>query len=250
MVLYFSGTGNSKYIAKQIADGLSDKVVSINEKLKNNDTSEIEVRGRLIFVVPTYAWRIPKAVHNWIMQTDFIGVEKVWFVMNCGSEIGNSAKYNEKLCEKKGFAYMGTAQVVMPENYILMFNSPSENEIEEIFEKAQPIIETVTRNIAENKAFSIPKTTLQDKLMSSVVNILFYPMFVKSKAFYADEKCTGCGVCEKVCPLNNIKIKDGKPLWSNSCTHCTSCISYCPAGAIEYGKKTIGKARYKCEKNS
>lgn len=248
MVLYFSGTGNSKYIAKEIAKDLSDEIISINDRLKDNDTSEINVNGKLIFVLPTYAWRMPRVVRDWITKTNFIGAKKVWFVMNCGSEIGNSAKYNGELCQEKNFVYMGTAQIVMPENYILMFDSPSENEIKEIIEKAQSVIENITKDIAENKSFSSTKANLQDKLMSSIVNILFYPMFVKSKGFYADDKCTGCGACEKICPLNNIEIKSGKPLWSNNCTHCTACISYCPESAIEYGKKTKGKARYKCEK--
>ena len=79
MILYFSGTGNSRYLAEQIAKITSDEVVSINNKLKNNDISDILVNDRLIFVVPTYAWRIPRVVREWILKTNFKGSKNTWF---------------------------------------------------------------------------------------------------------------------------------------------------------------------------
>ena len=248
MILYFSGTGNSKYVAEQIAKSTNDELISINNKLKNNDTSKITVQDRLIFVVPTYAWRIPRVVRDWIIKTNFVGAKNTWFIMTCGSEIGNAEKFNKQLCQSKGFNYMGSAVVVMPENYIAMFDSPTEEEIEEIFTKADEEIEKIENQIKENKPFTTPRNNLQDKFMSGPVNMLFYPMFVKAKDFFADDKCTSCGKCVKVCPLNNIEIKNNKPMWNKNCTHCMACISYCPTSAIEYGKKTVGKQRYRCER--
>lgn len=248
MLLYFSGTGNSKYVAEQIAKITNDELISINEKLKYNHTGKITVQDRLVFVVPTYAWRIPKIVREWILKTNFENAKNTWFVMTCGSEIGNAEKYNKKLCNAKGFNYMGSAGVVMPENYIAMFDSPTGEEIEKIFTKADKEIENIANQIKENKRFATPRNNIQDKFMSGPVNMLFYPMFVKDKDFYADDKCTNCGKCVKVCPLNNIEIKNNKPVWNKNCTHCMACISYCPTGAIEYGKKTVGKQRYKCER--
>lgn len=248
MILYFSGTGNSKYVAEQIAKVTNDELVSINEKLKYNHTGKITVQDRLVFVVPTYAWRIPKLVREWILKTNFENAKNTWFVMTCGSEIGNAEKYNKKLCNAKGFNYMGSAQVVMPENYIAMFDSPTGEEIEKIFTKADKEIENIANQIKQNKPFATPRNNIQDKFMSGPVNMLFYPMFVKDKDFYADDKCTNCGKCVKICPLNNIEIKNNKPVWNKNCTHCMACISYCPTSAIEYGKKTLGKQRYKCER--
>ena len=97
MILYFSGTGNSRYVAEQIAKITDDEIISINSKLQNNDTSDITVNDRLIFVVPTYAWRIPRVVREWILKTNFKGSKNTWFVMTCGGEIGNAEKYNKQL---------------------------------------------------------------------------------------------------------------------------------------------------------
>ena len=248
MILYFSGTGNSKYVATQIAKITGDELVSINEKIKNNDTSKITPQERLVFVVPTYAWRIPRVVRDWITKTDFWYDENTWFVMTCGGEIGNAEKYNKRLCNLRGFNYMGSVGVVMPENYIAMFNSPTQSEIEAIFSKADLQIERIANLLKGNKPFPTTQNSVQDKFMSSAVNMLFYPLYVKAKDFYVTNACIGCGKCEKVCPLNNIKIQNGQPVWSNNCTHCMACISYCPTKAIEYGKKTVGKSRYVCNK--
>lgn len=120
MVLYFTGTGNSRYIASRIAEALNDELFSINDRLKSGDTSPVATGEALILVTPTYAWRIPRIVQDWLLKTSFPAAKRVWFIMDCGSEIGNAAKFNRKLCQAKDLAYMGTAQILMPENYIAL----------------------------------------------------------------------------------------------------------------------------------
>ena len=141
MILYFSGTGNSKYVAQRIADALGDTLFNMNDRIKARDSSPIETGERIVFVTPTYAWRIPRIVQDWLLKTDLIGAKRAWFVMTCGSEIGNANKYNQALCETKHLAYMGTAGIVMPENYIAMFNAPQPDEARKIVVNAEPSIE-------------------------------------------------------------------------------------------------------------
>ena len=57
-----------------------------------------------------------------------IAFKTYWFVANCGSEIGNASKYNRSLAEQKHLCYMGTSQILMPENYIAMFDAPQAEE--------------------------------------------------------------------------------------------------------------------------
>lgn len=244
MVLYFTGTGNSRYIAKKIAEATPDELISINDKIKNKDNTPIKIKDRVVFVMPTYAWRIPAIVKDWILKTEFTGASRAWFVMNCGSEIGNAAKYNKGLCEQKNFTYMGTAQVVMPENYIAMFDAPDKEEAKQIISKAEPVIDNIIGLIKEGKVFPIPRNNLYDRFMSGPVNKIFYSLFVKADAFKVEDKCIGCDKCEQICPLNNINLENGKPVWGKDCTHCMACICHCPTEAIEYGKKSVGKPRY------
>ena len=167
--------------------------------------------------------------------------------MTCGGEVGNAEKYNRLLCEKKGFEYKGTAQIVMPENYIAMFGTPQVDEARQIVNNALPDVETAIDCILNNRPFSKLNITFKDKMLSGIVNDVFYPVCVKSKAFYATDDCVSCGKCVKLCPLNNVKLINGKPVWSGNCTHCMACICYCPVEAIEYGNKSKNKPRYHIE---
>ena len=183
MVLYFSGTGNSKYIAKRIAEAIQENVVDLNMKIKENDISPLQTGRDVIIVTPTYAWRIPKIVSEWIDKTEFIDGKRIWFVMNCGSEIGNAAKYNRELSEQKKLQYMGTARILMPENYIAMFDAPKAEEARKIVAKAEPDIEKVIAYIRDVKEFCLPRNKLYDRFMSGPVNPIFYKFFVKANAF-------------------------------------------------------------------
>ena len=174
MVLYFTGTGNSRYIAQCIAEALGHGLISMNDRIKAGNTSPVTSDERLIIVTPTYAWRIPRIVRDWLAETDFPCGAQTWFVMTCGSEIGNAAKYNRALCQEKQLTYMGTAQIIMPENYIDMFNAPQAEEARQIISRAEPDIERVTLAIAANQEFTPPRNNLCDRFMSGPVNPIFY----------------------------------------------------------------------------
>ena len=247
MILFFSGTGNSNYVAKRIADALGDEIVNLNARIKASDTSLVETGERVIIVTPTYAWRIPRVVRDWLRKTELRGAKQAWFVMTCGSEIGNADKYNRELCAEKAISCMGTVQIIMPENYIAMFSAPQADEARQIVAKAEPSIDRAIAAIQSNQLFAPTRNNLYDRFMSGSVNPIFYKFFVKANAFTASSACIGCGQCVKRCPMNNVTLKDGKPSWGKNCTHCMACICYCPKEAIEYGKKSVGQPRYHFE---
>ena len=247
MILFFSGTGNSNYVAKRIADALGDALVNLNDRIKASDTSSVETGERVIIVTPTYAWRIPRVVRDWLRKTELRGAKQVWFVMTCGSEIGNANKYNRDLCAEKAISCMGTAQIVMPENYIAMFSAPHADKARQIVAQAEPSIDRAIAAIQSNQPFAPTRNNLYDRFMSGSVNPIFYKFFVKADAFTVSDTCIGCGQCAKRCPMNNVTLKDGKPIWGRNCTHCMACICYCPVSAIEYGKKSVGQPRYHFE---
>ena len=102
MILYFSGTGNSAYIAKRVGKATGDEVVDLFEKIRNRDFSSIHTERPLVVVTPTYAWRLPRIVEDWMERTTFTGDRRVYFILTCGENIGNAGKYLEALCGKKG----------------------------------------------------------------------------------------------------------------------------------------------------
>ena len=247
MVLYFTGTGNSRYVAERIAQALGDTLCSLNDRIKAGDTSPVNSDARLIIVVPTYAWRIPHIVREHLENTAFPGAAQVWFVMTCGGQIGGAGRHNQALAQKMGLAYQGTAQIVMPENYIALFQAPQAEEARQIVAQAEPEIDRAIAALAKSQAFGPTPKHLLNRFLSGPVNPFFYAVIVKDTPFTVSDACNGCGQCVKRCPLNNITLPDGKPLWGGRCTHCMACICYCPTEAIEYGKKSAGKPRYHFE---
>ena len=248
MILYFSGTGNSAYIAKRVGKATGDEVVDLFEKIRNRDFSSIHTERPLVVVTPTYAWRLPRIVEDWMERTTFTGDRRVYFILTCGENIGNAGKYLEALCGKKGLKNCGCMGIVMPENYIALFATPSPEEAAGTIAQAEPAIQQVIRHIQSGTPFPRPKISVLDVLCSGPVNSLFYPLFVHAKKFRVTSACISCGRCASVCPLNNIHMENGRPVWKHNCTHCMACICRCPTGAIEYGKHSEGLPRYVCGK--
>ena len=132
----------------------------------------------------------------------------------------------------------------MPENYIAMFATPTREAARKIIEKAEKRITQAVAVIRSGKEFAEPDITITDRLISGIVNDLFYPVCVHAKKFYATDACISCGKCERVCPTQNVRLENGRPVWGKKCTHCMACICRCPAEAIEYGKHSRGLPRY------
>ncbi|NMS90641.1 4Fe-4S binding protein [Clostridioides difficile] len=249
MTLYFSGTGNSRYIARKIAQELSDELISLNQLIKEEKTDDlISTNKPFIFVCPTYAWRLPIVVTDFIKKTKFLGNKKVYFIMTCGGDTAKSINYIKKLCKYKEWQLKGMAEIKMPENYIALFPTPNKETAKQIIEEADKQIYKIISDINDENEFEIiTPSGLGGTIKSGITNVVFYKMIINAKGFHYTNKCIGCGKCVELCPLNNINLKKQKPNWGNNCTHCMACICGCPTEAIEYKNNTQHKERYYLE---
>ncbi len=248
MIIYFTGTGNSRYIARILEKQLRDTAVNAAELIKSGQNPDLNSDKPYVFVSPVYAWRLPRLFEGWIKGCKFGGNKKAYFILTCGDSIGAADYYAEKFAQEKGFEYMGTAEVVMPENYIVMFSAPEKKEIPEIISRAKNTAENLSEFIISETSVNRKKHTLAGNLCSHIVTPFFYKFYIGAEKFYSRDTCISCGKCVESCMLNNIVLKDGRPLWGKACTHCMACICKCPVGAIEYGKHTVGLDRYICPK--
>lgn len=248
MILYFSGTGNSAYVAKRIGAALGEEAVDLLERLRGHDHAPMESARPWVVVAPTYAWRIPHILREWLKRTDLTGSREIYFVMTCGGSIGNAGKYLGKLCKAKGMDYRGCVGITMPENYIALFSTPTREEALETIEVAEGEMDRAAQRIKGGEALPLSTITTKDRLNSGVVNDLFYPLLVHAKKFSVGDGCISCEICAGSCPMNNIAMEAGRPVWGKHCTHCMACICRCPVEAIEYGEHSKGLPRYVCPK--
>ncbi len=249
MILYFSATGNSRYIAKLLAKSLGDEAVDAGRLMKEYNMRRFFSEKPYVFVSPVYAWRFPKIFEEFMECCRFNDSKRAYFVLTCGGDIGVAGKYIEKFAKAKGFEYMGTSEVVMPDNYLIMFDPPPKELDEKTIGEAEKRAFELASRIAENKPFDKQKSTIKGHICSDIVTPMFYKFYISADKFYSTDACISCGVCAESCVLNNIKLEEGRPAWGDKCTHCVACISRCPVGAIEYGKSTNGRRRYTCPKN-
>lgn len=247
MVVYFSGTGNSRYCAKMLASKLNDELTDAGAIIKSGARAELIGSRPWVFVAPTYAWQMARVFADFIRSGSFSGSRDAYFVLTCGGETGNAAESLKSLCKDKDFCFMGMLEVPMPENYVAMFAVPGEEKCAKMLAEARPLLEQAAERIKENQHFPEKKVSAADKLKSGPINKGFYAGFISAKKFWVTEACVGCGKCAQSCVLNNIDVQNGRPVWGSSCTQCMACISGCPTGAIEYGKASRGKRRYQCE---
>ena len=244
MVFYFSGTGNSQLAALQIAEITADEVISINRCLKTHEDGVYQSKQPLVFVAPTYAWRMPRVVEQWIGRAQFQGSREAYFVLTCAGGTGNAAAYIKKLCAEKGLGFRGLARIIMPENYVAMYPTPSAPECQAMVERAKPHIAAVAQEIKAGKQLPAPPVSAADRLKSGPVNTLFYGLLVHDRGFSVSDGCVSCGKCAQRCPLNNIDLVEGRPMWRGCCTHCMACIGGCPTQAIQYKSKSQGQHRH------
>jgi len=243
MILYFTGTGNSRYIAEYLGKALEDEVINLFDMIRSKSYGMFKSEKPFVIVCPTYAWQMPRLLRDYLLKSSFKNAKDIYFVLSCGSEIGNAEKYLKLFCEEKKLNFKGVFQIVMPENYILMFNTPEGDEAKSIIKAAASDIDRAAICIAKGLENHL-SVGFVDRLYSGIVNKLFYAAYVKDSKFRVLSSCNSCGLCEKLCPLGNIKLSLGVPVWMGNCTHCCACISHCPKEAIEYGKSTVGKTRY------
>lgn len=245
MVLYFSGTGNSEFVAKSIAKNIGEKIVSFNELIaENNFRLEFNKNENMVIVFPIYAWQPPKFILDYLKQAEIIGEPTISAIATCGQEVGRAMKVLRKTLSKKQLRLRNYASVSMPDNCITLFDVESQAEIDEKVENCKEFVTMISQYILEGKSFQTVKSGGLPFVKSYVVNPIFRKFMMSSKPFYADENCINCGQCVEMCPFDNIQIVDNKVVFGKNCVQCLACINRCPFKAIQYGNKTKERGRY------
>lgn len=241
-IYYFSATGNSLYVSKRICEELGEgEVISIPKILREEEDFEIEdeVVG---FVYPIHCGSIPIAVEEFIKRIKCIKSSYIFAVgVTGGGGADLSFKHINKLLSEKGnLSNYFTVKYIS--NYIRAGRNVTEERIKEAMDRNEPILYDISKSISNREIKTIGKSLGPDFIMYKMWRDYFKN---KDKAFNVNDNCISCNICKEVCPVDNIEIKDGKPVWLGRCTDCMACINLCPKNAINIGKKTIKKGRYK-----
>lgn len=242
-IYYFSATGNSLAVAKKLGQQLEDcELVPIASLL--NENAIIPKNEIVGLVFPLYFLGIPMLVKSFIDKIVFDEIRYIFTVVTKGNELsGGAIPLLSKILKRKGHRLNAGFYITMPGNYLPLYNVPNEAEREKQFQACEAKVSQIAKAIiAEN---SIKETALLSILRPMVHNLWATNVKNSDRRFSVDASCISCGVCEQVCPVNNIKMGQSKPEWLHHCEECLACLHHCPKQAIQCGIKTKNKLRYR-----
>lgn len=249
MIFYFSGTGNSEWVAETIAAAQGDFTKSIAEAMRERDFCFNPAKDEAIgFVFPVHSWGVPCTVLKFISQLVIPEAKEryTFFVATCGDDIGMTSHIFRKAVKKIGLHCDCGFSVQMPNTYILMqgFDVDPQKLQQTKLATAENRLEEINECIKSRKkgVFNCRKGVFP--IFKSYVIRPLFNRGMKDKPFHTEGWCSQCKVCVHSCPVSNIRLKGDGPVWQGHCVQCLACIHKCPLRVIQYGKATQNKGRY------
>lgn len=242
IIYYFSGTGNSLQVARDLSTTLGDAELIPMSGVKESDVQANSVG----FVFPVYLWGMPNIVEDFIKSiknTAFSGY--LYAIATYYKDPGDAIGQIMRLLKRNGLRLSAGFTVSMPGNNIIFYETDTVEIRDRKLSACKEIILDIAHDVSEGIE-KLPDASLLDRLIKTgLLHTILLKTFKNSdKNFRTEESCNGCGICAEVCPAYNIKPRDGRPVWQSNCNLCLSCINLCPQNAIEFGKTTSGKKRY------
>ena len=239
MIYYFSGTGNSKWVAQSLAEKTGDQTTRIMKSTMQPIT--VHAGETLGLVFPIYAWNMPRMVDAFLKNIFLEKGAYTFAVCTCGSEAG----YAMHILSAR-MPMSNVWSLVMPSNYIIAYHTESDDESLQKVRDAAQKIEEIASCIRDRKKGAKDVTVGSFPILKTfVAGHLFRKYALSARPFRSTYSCSGCGKCAKECPTENIRVADGMPFWFDTCEQCLACIQNCPHRAIEYGRSTEKHGRYR-----
>ena len=243
IIYYFSATGNSLMIARQIAKGLGG--CSIRSMTEEPPDEPVGGKDNPVgFVFPVYYVGLPRRVRHFAKKLKLLQGTYCFAFINYGGAGMNTLGMLDDILKEKGSGLSYAAGAKMPGNYIVNYPAFAQDVVQKLIKDAMEKSDEAAEAIAGGKRQPVKRSA---RLFSRIANQSFLYKGIPEwdEKFIVTEKCNGCGQCAKVCLAGNIKMADNHPMWQHHCERCLACIQWCPCEAIEYGKKTAGRRRYR-----
>jgi ferredoxin len=239
-IYYFSGTGNSLWSAKKIAEITGGECALYNigvEEQKNEITIEADA---VILIFPAYAYGAPPIVRRFIKKAAF-NTPYIAALVTFGTIPGGALAQAYRLLKPKKIPAQYFGRIPSAENYIALFGPQKpETETKRIKLQTEATEEAARRVMARQTNRVCPFHPLW-----SFISLLFaLGVKIFYKRYRISAGCNGCGLCEKVCPVSAIVMQNRRPAFSAKCEHCQGCLSWCPQQAISFGRLRPGIPRY------
>lgn len=223
-IFYFTGTGNSLYVAKEIGGELHSIPKMLKENILNFEDDAIG------FVFPCYCFGLPRIVSDFLKKSKFTA-NYFFAVMTYGKMAASGLNHIEEIAKKSGIKFDYTNEILMIDNYLPLFDIIDELNTEKnknTDENLKNIVIDIT-----NKKNYLTRKGLFSVFVSKIIHTTYKFLYSNNdKQFIVNNNCEACRICEKVCPKNNIIFKNDRPQFQHNCDSCLACIHHCTKTAI------------------
>lgn len=245
-IYWFSGTGNSFAVAREMARCLGEAKLVPMSALRDE---RVRVEGTVGIVCPVYFYGLPLLVREHARRLDASQADYVFLALTSGGFPGAAAAQGRKLLRLAGREPDAIYSITAPGNYIAMYDVPVGDAREDAAERVRSAARRVAASVRD-RVREFPAVPLGVRGMNAILAATFGKRFAatcrqRDRRFYASEACTRCGLCARICPVGNVELSDGRPHWLGRCEQCFACIHWCPAAAIQLrGAATGRRGRY------
>ncbi len=253
MIFYFSGTGNTRWAAEEVARRIDERLLFIPDELRGDCHYTLSKEERIGFCFPTHGWQPPHIVRQFIRKLHIEQSEGhyCYALTTCGDSIGKTMEILDKELRGAGLPTLCSSfSLIMPESYVclpFMYTDTPEREEEKIAVAREQL--TIFCQLINERRTGEEHTVrgIFPWTMSHVIGNYFNHRMITDRKFTVDaDRCVHCRKCEQACPTGDLVFENGLPSWKGdgSCTCCLACYHHCPQHAINYGSITRKRGQY------
>ncbi|MBU4176138.1 MAG: EFR1 family ferrodoxin [Actinobacteria bacterium] len=229
---YFTGTGNTLLVARKMAETFSDSGIEVNfRRIESSDPADVDLSHTLGIAFPVACQSTYLLVWKFLRALPECDGTEVFMVDTMQSFSGAIVGPLRKVLKKKGYRPIGAKEIVMPGNWFPKRINEEKNagKVTRGLDKAAGFAQKIVDGSSRWRRVPV----LSDGFYWICSRPKTWEMMAKAgEKFTVDvEKCNGCGICEKLCPVGNVTAGE-PPSFGGSCQQCMRCISFCPSEAI------------------